>query len=392
MRLRAATAAAAAAIALCSAARAADAWQKKGKEWYKASSYDGGTYVSSVLTSINGGEIPYGLYIDEEGNIQGTDALRDALLDKKTQLAGVVDELVGMARQVAELCDAARLTEARFKAFADNLDAEFVKIFEKFKELEVKDEDGSTIQTLKRPVVDTKGNRIAYTGERAKVDGKSVSYTGTGKDRALQVAEFSSAGTGSVPCRAADGGLAWANPQDLVDGRTLGASIQGSTGVPYFALKSWNAPDKGDASCEDALGDMLVGAKKASGHYVLTRYDDGVLHYTKIGSVAGGEGDAGKFLRTASGGGKAEWAMPVTSIVSGGGLAVETDEATGRVTLTADGELIAVESRATTDGVTALMAGRRVRFEAADDSCVKVDVSQGASTNEIVVKIGVYYK
>ena len=173
------------------------------------------------------------------------------------------------------------------------------------------------------------------------------------------------------------------------------------------------------AACGENLHDLLAEGtgEDALGHEVLCRVtEDGgkALHYLPLGGARFAEpdgetieahapdggrkalrvkpGGAGRFLRTNGDGDGVEWALPVTSVVSGGGIEVETDEETGRVTLTADGELVAVESRATSDGATAFMAGRRVRFEAADDSCVRIDVAQGSSTNEIVVKFGVYYR
>jgi len=175
----------------------------------------------------------------------------------------------------------------------------------------------------------------------------------------------------------------------------------------------------GQAACGENLHDLLAEGtgEDTLGHEVLCRVTESggkALHYLPLGGARFAEpdgetieahapdggrkalrvkpGEAGRFLRTNGDGDGVEWALPVTSVVSGGGIEVETDEETGRVTLTADGELVAVESRATSDGATAFMSGRRVRFEAADDSCVRIDVAQGASTNEIVVKFGVYYR
>lgn len=333
----------------------------------------------------------------------------------KQTLYSVAQNVISIAASITDNMNDIQTLKERFSALATNLDETFSKVFSNLRTLEEKDADGKTVKTLTDPVVRTVEKKVVYrvsgggvaTDERSvefkKIsDGTDVSSASRRKTKApkLQMFNFDAADDGQIPFKH-NASLWWRGIDKFADGTTLAGWSGGKDGEqdwPYIGLKGWDAPEQGDALCAPKLGEMLSGAKAANEgiHYVLTRCKDGKqggkLHYTKIGNFAGGADNAGKYLRTSSDGESSEWAFPVTAVKSGGGIDVETDEKTGAVTLTLDGEAISVQSEATTDGTTALMSGRRVVFKAMDDSCVKVNVAHGASTNEIVVSIGCYYK
>lgn len=261
--------------------------------------------------------------------------------------------------------------------------------------IDIKNDDDETTHSL--TIKETDGKTIVLQGAIGgyEPDGVSLGTTSNtnGKGK-MTVLGFGNAKSGDFAVKSgAD--LCWRSGKDIADGKGVSGEVvaDGDQEWPRFGLANWAAPD---GTCGQTIAGMLMGStgNEASSHRVLTRQSDGdgSLHYAAFGTLAGGSGNVGKYLRTATGGTSVEWAFPVTKIKNGGGLAVETDDKTGEVTLTVDGSVVSVESQATTSGETVAMTGQRVVFKAAEDSCVKVDVTQGQSTNEIVVTIGCYYK
>lgn len=316
-------------------------------------------------------------------------------------LAEVLDLTCDAVSEINRLSSAASLLDERFKVLSQKLDDTMDDIYARLDKLELEDETTGTKKTLTRKAGGT-ATKTVYVGNLDPFvpDGKSISKTAktgssSGTAGRAQLLGFDTAGIGDFPYRLA-GSLAWVGIADMADGHsTEGAVTTTSDGktAPKIGMKGWF--DDWSGSCSPSLAGMMLGTEDENAdHRMLSRYGIGYgeLHYTKIGSIAGGAGNAGRYLRTSADGAKAEWALPVTKIESGGGIVVETDEKTGAVTLSLDGSSISVESQATSSGSTELMTGRKVTFAAASDSCVTVNLSQGKATNEIVVAIGCYYK
>lgn len=400
-------------VAFAIATASASDYEELGEGWYRPQEE-----VASSRTemNINGhftdgygdpydDNVPISLIMQEDGSYVLSDDSREQINNADPGVVDVLNLTIDMIEEVNRLVDMADLTNARFETLHKNLDGKLKEFWDRLNNLDLEDESTGTKKTL--TLKDSSNpDKLIYNVTLGLFvpDGKSVNtaktVSGSSTNVSLQIHGFDKAQQGEVPVVGKES-VEWTDPAGFFDDITVGSVVtkskEGDTDVNLnlLGLKNWDKPDK---TCSPKLGEMLSGAKPtdAAQHYVLTRCENGSdsseLHYTKIGNFAGGADNAGKYLRTSSGGESSEWAFPVTAVKSGGGIDVKTDEKTGEVTLTLDGEAISVQSEATTDGTTALMAGRRVVFKAKDDSCVKVDVAQGASTNEIVVTIGCYYK
>jgi hypothetical protein len=394
--------------AFCAAAAFAGDYKELNERWYNPE----GEVASSTAPMTITGKVYYNdgtsafetvrFEKDRDGKYFLSEESEKLLHSMDFDTADIVDLTASLIMQVNRLVDMADLTNARFETLHKNLDGKLKDFWDRLNKLELDDTGTGTKKTL--TLKDSSSQtKLVYTVSLGLFvpDGKSVNtartVSGSSTNSLLQMRGFDKAEDYAFPYKHGDS-LLWDDIGTFFDTTTVGnvaVKVDGfDDTLNLLGLTNWDKPDK---TCSPTLGAMVSGVKPADAaqHYVLTRCADKdglALHYTKIGGIAGGADNAGKYLRTSSDGESSEWAFPVTEVKSGGGIDVKTDEKTGAVTLTLDGEAISVQSEATTDGTTALMSGRRVVFRAMDDSCVKVDVAQGASTNEIVVSIGCYYK
>lgn len=195
------------------------------------------------------------------------------------------------------------------------------------------------------------------------------------------------------------------NGTAAADGKSIFLKPPTADATAQYEIFGWSEDD----SCSENLLDQLRSGVGSSSHEVLCRVGGprGQLHYLPMTAAddrlpnpdtddfkisSNGEkfsikpGDSGKYLKSTGDG--TTWGNAVSSIESGdtGKLTVSTDS-DGKVTITpAGGGDVTVAGN---QGGTA-QSGQSIKFVSASDSNVKIWVEK--SGNDIVVKIGVYYK
>lgn len=177
-----------------------------------------------------------------------------------------------------------------------------------------------------------------------------------------------------------------------------------SAGVTNYSIKGWSEA----TTCNENMYDLLTDKQNSdrNTHEILCRVGgaSGNMHFTKIGDAiptpdsshfeighTDGKfkikaGSSGKFLK--SDGTDVTWGSAVASIESSdtSQLEVSAPDENGKITLTPK----SLGGGVTVTGTSGSASGGNIRFESMPDSNVKIEVSKNG--DDIVVKIGVYYK
>lgn len=157
---------------------------------------------------------------------------------------------------------------------------------------EVIDEHGNQIESIlkiiKKP--GDEGETIEVTTEGTPVDRVSLDYTGmsTGpnKPAPLEVKGFSGVlGLNWFIPHPKGGVLAWDSLQELIDLETIDSSTDSTRAFGIkLGLKGWGTPTADSVKCDDALSSQLLTGDET--HHVVTRLNNGTLHYTPVGKLS----------------------------------------------------------------------------------------------------------
>lgn len=370
-----------AALLAASASAAVNPWQNLGKNWYtpaKISLTESYTWqvadTSGDIAEITYTQTDNGTFINNADEVIAT---------MKSSVVSLFRNVAGLSNQIATNARALELADQKFDALAERLDDAFTEVFGSLQELEIKKDEGSAGKKLRVSSID-KG-RLTLVGNVGSFDpdGKSIETASDGK---AQIRGFSGSIDGSIPVSLKGEEISWYSLINAGDGKSLVFNLdEDKPFAGTLSLAGWESHgtvNGEDGFCEDSLWDLLTGVKQESSHRVLTWFDGGKLHYTKIGAP---KGETGKFLKAKEGG--VEWSAAVSEVKAEAGSAVkaETDEETGGVTLSFENPGVEV---AGTQGAS--QSGAKLKFEGNADTAVRTTVSKDGDT--VKVQIGVYYR
>ena len=369
----------AAILAASTCAAAVNPWQNLGAGWYVPSEINVSDSYSWQVADTSGETHIIDFTYTEDGFVNNAD---EVIKSMKSSVASLFKNVAGLSNQIANNARHLELTDMKFEALAERLDGVFAEVFGALQELEIKKDDGSDGKTLH--VSSLENGRLTLIGNVGDFDpdGKSIEKTSDGK---ASIKGFSGSIDGSIPVSFLGDEIRWYSLMNAGDGKSIVFNYDNDK--PFagtLSLAGWE--DHGtlsgvDGFCEDSLWDLLTGVKPESTHRVLTWFDGGKLHYTKIGAP---KGETGKFLKAKEGG--VEWSAAISEVKAEAGSAVkaETDAETGVVTLSFDNPGVEVV------GTQGQQSGAKLKFEGNDGTAVRTTVVKEGDT--VKVKIGVYYK
>lgn len=370
----------AAILAASTCAAAVNPWQNFNEGWYTPKEiYTPTEYIWQVVdTSGDIAEISYtqtkdGKYINNSDEVITT---------MKSSVVSLFKNVAVLSNMIAANANDLQLVDKRFEALAENLDNVFTTVFGALQELEIKKDEGSEGKKLR--VSSIEKGRLTLVGNVGSFDpdGKSIEKTSDGK---ASIKGFSGSKNGEFPVSVNGNTIIWCTLASSCDGKSIVFNYDKDKPlVGELSLSGWE--DHGTLSgvagfCEDSLWDLLTGVKPEGSHRVLTWFDGGKLHYTKIGAPTG---QAGKFLKAKEGG--VEWSAAVSEVKAEAGSAVkaETDAETGVVTLSFENPGVEVA------GTQGQQSGAKLKFEGNEGTAVRTTVVKDGDT--VKVQIGVYYK
>ena len=370
----------AAILAASTCAAAVNPWENLGENWYAPRQINISNSYSWQVADTSGETHIIDFTYTNDGFVNNADEVIESM---KSSVASLFKNVAGLSNQIANNARHLELTDMKFEALAERLDGVFAEVFGALQELEIKKDDGSEGKTLH--VSSLENGRLTLIGNVGSFDpdGKSIEKTSDGKAR---IKGFSGSIDGSIPVSFQGDEIRWYSLMNAGDGKSITFNLDKDK--PFagdLSLAGWE--DHGTLSgvagfCEDSLWDLLTGVKPESTHRVLTWFDGGNLHYTKIGAPTG---QTGKFLKAKEGG--VEWSAAVSEVKADVGSAVkaETDAETGVVTLSFDNPGVEV---AGSDGAS--QSGAKLKFEGSDGTAVRTTVVKDGDT--VWVQIGVYYR
>ena len=354
-------------------------WENLGENWYAPRQINISNSYSWQVADTSGETHIIDFTYTEDGFVNNAD---EVIKSMKSSVASLFKNVAGLSNQIANNARHLELTDMKFEALAERLDGVFAEVFGALQELEIKKDEGSDGKTLH--VSSLENGRLTLIGNVGDFDpdGKSIEKTSDGK---ASIKGFSGSIDGSIPVSFLGDEIRWYSLINAGDGKSITFNLDNDkpfAGV--LSLAGWE--DHGTLSgvagfCEDSLWDLLTGVKPESTHRVLTWFDGGKLHYTKIGAP---KGETGKFLKAKEGG--VEWSAAISEVKAEEGSAVkaETDAETGVVTLSFDNPGVEVV------GTQGQQSGAKLKFEGSDGTAVRTTVVKDGDT--VKVKIGVYYK
>ena len=367
-------------LAAATCAAAVNPWQNFNEGWYTPKEiYIPTEYIWQVVdTSGDIAEISY-TQTDNGRYINNSD---EVITTMKSSVVSLFKNVAVLSNMIAQNANDLQLVDKRFEALAENLDNVFTRVFGELQELEIKKDEGSDGKKLL--VSSIEKGRLTLVGNVGSFDpdGKSIEKTSDGK---ASIKGFSGSKNGEFPVSVNGNTIIWCTLASSCDGKSIVFNYDKDKPlVGELSLSGWE--DHGTLSgvagfCEDSLWDLLTGVKPESTHRVLTWFDGGKLHYTKIGAP---KGETGKFLKAKEGG--VEWSAAISEVKAEAGSAVkaETDAETGVVTLSFDNPGVEVV------GTQGQQSGAKLKFEGSDGTAVRTTVVKDGDT--VKVKIGVYYK
>lgn len=372
-----------AALLAASASAAVNPWQNLGKNWYTPAKISlTESYAWQVAdTSGDIAEITY-TQTDNGTFINNAD---EVIATMKSSVVSLFRNVAGLSNQIAANARALELADQKFDALAERLDDAFTEVFGSLQELEIKKDEGSAGKRLRVSSID-KG-RLTLVGNVGNFDpdGKSIETASDGK---AQIRGFSGSKDGAIPVSVKGDRLSWFTLINAADDESIQFAPDEANNKPFagtLSLAGWKyhgTVNGEDGFCEDSLWDLLTGVKQEGSHRVLTWFNGGKLHYTKIGAP---KGETGKFLKAKEDG--VEWSAAVSEVKAEEGSAVkaETDAETGGVTLSFENPGVEV---AGTQGAS--QSGAKLKFEGNADTAVRTTVVKDGDT--VKVQIGVYYR
>lgn len=370
----------AALLAAATCAAAVNPWQNLGEGWYAPKKINVSDRYSWQVADTSGETHIIDFTYSDEGFINNAD---EVIKTMKSSVASLFRNVAGLSNQIANNARALELADQKFEALAERLDSAFTEVFGSLQELEIKKDEGSAGKTLR--VSSIEKGRLTLVGNVGNFDpdGKSIETASDGKAR---VKGFSGSIDGSIPVSLQGEEIAWHSLISAGDGKSI--VFNHDEDKPFagtLSLAGWE--DHGtlngvEGYCADSLWDLLTGVKSEGSHRVLTWFDGGKLHYTKIGAPTG---ETGKFLQAKEGG--VEWSAAVSEVKAEEGSAVkaETDAETGGVTLSFENPGVEV---AGTQGAS--QSGAKLKFEGNANTAVRTTVVKDGDT--VKVQIGVYYR
>ena len=209
-------------------------------------------------------------------------------------LSGIISAKEAMLNAMKALANVAILheTDTWLGKRIDALEKSAKTALAQVDKTEVIDEHGNQIESIlkiiKKP--GDEGETIEVTTEGTPVDKKSIDYTGmpTGpnKPAPLEIKGFgANANNPWLLPHPRDGAIHWGHVAMLADRKSIEATY-GSTDVfSYtFGLKGWDTPTADSVKCDDALSSQLLTGDET--HHVVTRLNNGTLHYTPVGKLS----------------------------------------------------------------------------------------------------------
>lgn len=370
----------AALLAASTCAAAVNPWENLGENWYAPRQINISNSYSWQVADTSGETHIIDFTYTKDGFVNNAD---EVIKSMKSSVASLFKNVAGLSNQIATNARHLELTDLKFEALAERLDGVFAEVFGALQELEIKKDDGSEGKTLH--VSSLENGRLTLIGNVGSFDpdGKSIEKTSDGK---ASIKGFSGSKNGEFPVSVNGNTIIWCTLASSCDGKSIVFNYDKDKPlVGDLSLAGWE--DHGtlsgvDGFCEDSLWDLLTGVKPESTHRVLTWFDGGKLHYTKIGAP---KGENGKFLKAKEGG--VEWSAAVSEVKAEAGSAVkaETDAETGVVTLSFDNPGVEV---AGSDGAS--QSGAKLKFEGSYGTAVRTTVVKDGDT--VKVQIGVYYR
>lgn len=369
----------AALLAASTCAAAVNPWQNIGAGWYVPREINVSDSYSWQVADTSGETHIIDFTYTKDGFVNNAD---EVIKSMKSSVASLFKNVAGLSNQIATNARHLELTDLKFEALAERLDGVFAEVFGALQELEIKKDDGSVGKTFH--VSSLENGRLTLVGNVGNFDpdGKSIE---TGSDGKASINGFSGSKNGEFPVSVNGNTIIWCTLASSCDGKSIVFNYDKDKPlVGELSLSGWE--DHGEAKdyagfCEDSLWDLLTGVKQESSHRVLTWFDGGNLHYTKIGAP---KGENGKFLKAKERG--VEWSAAVSEVKADVGSAVkaETDAETGVVTLSFDNPGIEVY------GTQGQQSGAKLKFEGNEGTAVRTTVVKDGDT--VKVQIGVYYR
>ncbi len=172
----------------------------------------------------------------------------------------------------------------RIDALEQSANAAFASI----DKVKVVDDHGNQIETLFKLVKE--GSEVEVSTAGVPVDGRSVDFTGASTDpntpAPIEVKGFgANADSPWMIPHPLNGAMHWGHVSMLADKKSIEATY-GSTDIfrYTFGLKGWDTPTADSVKCDDALSSQLLTGDGT--HHVVTRLNNGTLHYTPVGKLS----------------------------------------------------------------------------------------------------------
>ena len=237
-------------------------------------------------------------YYDPDGNVsvmsfpvnEATDADTVAAWFQYFNIWSAEEAMLNAMRALVETT----VLSAKVELLGKRIDAVVASANDAVKKIDrtkVVDEHGNKIESILKIINnDSGGSDVEVTTEGTPVDKKSIDYTGmpTGpnKPAPLEIKGFgANANNPWLLPHPRDGAIHWGHVAMLADRKSIEATY-GSTDVfSYtFGLKGWDTPTADAVKCDDALSSQLLTGDGT--HHVVTRLNNGTLHYTPVGKLS----------------------------------------------------------------------------------------------------------
>ena len=237
-------------------------------------------------------------YYDPDGNVsvmsfpvnEATDADTVAAWFQYFNIWSAEEAMLNAMRALVETT----VLSAKVELLGKRIDAVVASANDAVKKIDrtkVVDEHGNKIESILKIINnDSGGSDVEVTTEGVPADRISLDYTGvpTGpnKPAPLEIKGFGAASHNRANLPHSDGSaLAWDHAISLFDPFTMSARTvpNGAFGV-QIGLKGWDTPTADSVKCDDALSSQLLTGDET--HHVVTRLNNGTLHYTPVGKLS----------------------------------------------------------------------------------------------------------
>ena len=237
-------------------------------------------------------------YYDPDGNVsvmsfpvnEATDADTVAAWFQYFNIWSAEEAMLNAMRALVETT----VLSAKVELLGKRIDAVVASANDAVKKIDrtkVVDEHGNKIESILKIINnDSGGSDVEVTTEGTPVDRVSLDYTGMptdpNKPAPLEIKGFgANANNPWLLPHPRDGAIHWGHVSMLADKKSIEATY-GSTDVfSYtFGLKGWGTPTADSVKCDDALSSQLLTGDET--HHVVTRLNNGTLHYTPVGKLS----------------------------------------------------------------------------------------------------------